>query len=114
MVFSSAIALSVASIGIAILMGAKGRAPLRCEKHLALGTGVGALDALECQRRLKRWYIMGNAPLVEDAWHPQWKRRHHVFEYGGSRLHHLASDNAGLNPLCGANDDELDQLCRDA
>ena len=94
--------------------GPEAKLNLQCKKHLALGTGTDALDPRECHRRLKRWYIMGNQPCVECKWDTQWQRRARVFTYGGSRLQHLASHEAELNPLPlhRYDDDLLDELCR--
>ena len=93
--------------------GPEAKFNLQCKKHLALGTGTDALDPRECHRRLKRWYIMGNQPCVEREWDTQWQRTAHVRTYGGYRLHHLASDNAALNPLFGVDDDVLDEMCKE-
>ena len=78
-----------------------------CQKVITMGVIDGGLEKEECQRRLKRWFIGGAVPLIENSWPADQKRFHHVWRYGGPRLHELASDENDE-----WSDEELNDTCR--
>ena len=82
-----------------------------CAKTLHFGTTADRLSDGECIARLKRWFIMGNDPMLPTLaeWEPGRYRTCHK-AYGGRRLCEL--DSGKVDMVCyGATDAELDYAC---
>ena len=80
-----------------------------CMKHLALGTVEATrMTNDECMRRLKRWFITGNQPALEETWPADRQRDWHIHHCGGYRLQEFASDNP---TWASVSDDDLDMMC---
>ena len=79
---------------------------LPCEKTITMGKTADRLSEVECQRRLKCWFILGNRPETEAKWPADQQRAGHM-EYGGRRLAQLSSDMFG-----DWSTDDLNDMCR--